>query len=103
MSTRLANRHFAASMRLLRRVGERCARLPSLGELQTLSELTARARIVRSALNARALFEDLQKNVSGLSAALSAYEQRRQSMKQRNDGSAAPPLTACSPPPRPPR
>jgi hypothetical protein len=41
------------------------------------SELTARARILRSALNARWLFEKLQKNLVGLSSALTDFEARK--------------------------
>jgi hypothetical protein len=75
--TNLAQRNFSASMRLMQNVGFKCARLPELGELKTLSELTARARLVRSALNARALFESLNKNLAGLSEALVEFEKRK--------------------------
>ena len=78
--TRLAQSNFDASMRLLKRVEATCATLPALSELRTLSELTARARIVRSALNARSLFENFQKNLVGLSAALADFEERKQRM-----------------------
>jgi hypothetical protein len=78
MATNLAQRNFSASMRLMQNVGFKCARLPELGELKTLSELTARARLVRSALNARALFESLNKNLAGLSEALAEFEKRKQ-------------------------
>ena len=77
MPTNLAQRNFSASMRLMQNVGFKCARLPELGELKTLSELTARARLVRSALNARALFESLNKNLAGLSEALVEFEKRK--------------------------
>ena len=77
MTTNLAQRHFSASMRLMQNVGFKCARLPELGELKTMSELTARARLVRSALNARALFESLNKNLAGLSEALAEFEKRK--------------------------
>lgn len=89
MTTRLANRHFDASMRLLRRVEARCALLPALGELRTMSELTARARIVRSALNARSLFEDFRKNLSGLSAALADYQARKSAIDRRAGAATA--------------
>lgn len=91
MPSNLAERNFSASMRLLRRVGESCARLPELGELTTLSELTSRARIVRSALNARALFEDFNRHLSGLSEALADYERRKQQINRRD--APAPPAT----------
>lgn len=77
MTTNLAQRNFSASMRLMQNVGFRCAHLPELGELKTLPELTARARLVRSALNARALFESLNKNLAGLSEALADFEKRK--------------------------
>ena len=77
MTTNLAQRNFSASMRLMQNVGFKCASLPELGELKTLSELTARARLVRSALNARALFESLNKNLAGLSEALAEFEKRK--------------------------
>jgi len=85
--TNLAQRNFSASMRLMQNVGFKCARLPELGELKTLSELTARARLVRSALNARALFESLNKNLAGLSEALVEFEKR----KRRIAGSSTAP------------
>ena len=78
MTKNLAQRNFSASMRLMQNVGFKCAALPELGELKTLSELTARARLVRSALNARALFESLNKNLAGLSEALVEFEKRKQ-------------------------
>ncbi len=78
MTKNLAQRNFSASMRLMQNVGFKCANLPELGELKTLSELTARARLVRSALNARALFESLNKNLAGLSEALVEFEKRKQ-------------------------
>jgi hypothetical protein len=84
MPSNLAERNFSASMRLLRRVGESCARLPELGELTTLSELTSRAHIVRSALNARALFEDFNRHLSGLGDALAEYERRKQQINRRD-------------------
>ena len=74
----LAERNFNASMRLLRKVEATCATLPALSELRTLSDLTARARIVRSALNARSLFENLHKHLAGLSSALADFEARKQ-------------------------
>ena len=77
MTTNLAQRNFSASMRLMQSVGFKCAHLPELGELRTLPELTARARLVRSALNARALFESLHKNLAGLSEALADFEKRK--------------------------
>jgi len=77
MRSNLAERHFSASMRLMRKVGSSCSLLPELGELRTVSELASRARIVRSALNARALFEDLHKRTTGLSAALADYQARK--------------------------
>ncbi len=77
MTTNLAQRNFSASMRLMQNVGIKCAHLPELGELKTLTELTARARLVRSALNARALFESLNKNLAGLSEALVEFEKRK--------------------------
>ncbi|HZX92643.1 MAG TPA: hypothetical protein VFE67_18550 [Rudaea sp.] len=86
MATNLAQRNFSASMRLMQNVGFKCARLPELGELKTLSELTARARLVRSALNARALFESLNKNLAGLSEALVEFEKR----KRRIAGNSTP-------------
>ncbi len=87
MATNLAQRNFSASMRLMQNVGFKCARLPELGELKTLSELTARARLVRSALNARALFESLNKNLAGLSEALAEFEKRKHRIEA---GSAKP-------------
>ena len=90
MTSNLAERNFSASMRLLRRVGESCARLPELGELTTLSELTSRARIVRSALNARALFENFNRHLSGLSDALADYERRKQQIRRLDAAPAAP-------------
>jgi hypothetical protein len=78
VTTNLAQRNFSASMRLMQNVGFKCARLPELGELKTISELTARARLVRSALNARALFESFNKNLAGLSEALVEFEKRKQ-------------------------
>ena len=77
MTKNLAQRNFSASMRLMQNVGFTCARLPELRELRTISELTARARLVRSALNARALFENLNKNLAGLSEALAEFEKRK--------------------------
>jgi len=77
VTTNLAQRNFSASMRLMQNVGFKCASLPEIGELKTLSELTARARLVRSALNARALFESLNKNLAGLSEALVEFEKRK--------------------------
>lgn len=77
MTKNLAQRNFSASMRLMQNVGVKCASLPALGELKTLPELTARARLVRSALNARALFESLNKNLAGLSEALAEFEKRK--------------------------
>jgi len=77
VTTNLAQRNFSASMRLMQNVGFKCARLPELGELKTLPELTARARLVRSALNARSLFESLNKNLTGLSEALVEFEKRK--------------------------
>jgi len=77
VATNQAQRNFSASMRLMQNVGFKCARLPELGELKTMSELTARARLVRSALNARALFESLNKNLAGLSEALAEFEKRK--------------------------
>jgi hypothetical protein len=90
MPSNLAERNFRASMRLLRRVGESCAQLPELGELTTLSELTSRARIVRSALNARALFENFNRHLSGLSDALADYERRKQQIRRLDAAPAAP-------------
>ena len=77
MTKNLAQRNFSASMRLMQNVGAKCARLPALGELKTLPELTARARLVRSALNARALFESLNKKLAGLNEALAEFEKRK--------------------------
>jgi hypothetical protein len=85
----LAERNFNASMRLLKKVEATCATLPALSELRTLSELTARARIVRSALNARWLFENLQKHLGGLTAALADFEARKRRIAS---GFAAPSL-----------
>jgi hypothetical protein len=62
VSTNPAERNFNASMRLLKKVEATCAMLPALSELRTICELTSRARIVRSALNVRALFENFQKH-----------------------------------------
>ena len=90
MPSNLAERNFSASMRLLRRVGESCARLPELGELRTLSELTSRARIARSALNARALFEDFNTHLAGLSAALADYQSRKRKLTGRNEDAPVP-------------
>jgi hypothetical protein len=91
-----AERNFSASMRLLRRVGNSCALLPELGELRTVSELTSRARIVRSALNARALFEDLNKHLAGLSAALADYQMRKQQIGPRKQPAPAPANSTAS-------
>jgi len=88
VTTNLAQRNFSASMRLMQNVGFKCAHLPKLGELKTMSELTARARLVRSALNARALFESLNKNLAGLSEALAEFEKRKRRIAE---GSATPP------------
>jgi hypothetical protein len=77
VTTNRAERNFNASMRLLKRVEATCATLPALSELRTISELASRARIVRSALNARALFENLHKHLTGLSAALADYQARK--------------------------
>ena len=77
MSSNLALRNFSASMRLMKNVGASCAALPELAELKTLAELTARARLVRSALNARALFASFYQNLSGLGQALADFEQRK--------------------------
>lgn len=57
---------------------------------QDLPELTARARLVRSALNARALFESLHRNLAGLSEALADFERR----KRRIAGHATSPLVS---------
>lgn len=85
MTTNLAQRNFSASMRLMQNVGFKCAKLPELGELKTLPELTARARLVRSALNARALFESLNKNLAGLSEALAEFEKRKRRIAGQAD------------------
>lgn len=85
MTANLARRNFSASMRLMRNVGARCAGLPALGELKTLPELTARARLVRSALNARALFESLSRNFAGLSEALADFEKRKRRISGQAD------------------
>ena len=77
MTGNLAQRNFSASMRLMQNVGFKCARLPELGELKTMPELIVRARLVRSALNARSLFESLNKNFAGLSEALVEFEKRK--------------------------
>jgi hypothetical protein len=82
VKTNRAERNFNASMRLLKKVGASCSTLPALSELKTISELTARARIVRSALNARALFENFQKNLSGLNDALADYRTRKQQIAE---------------------
>ena len=84
MTTNLAQRNFSASMRLMQNVGFKCAHLPELGELKTMSELTARARLVRSALNARALFESLNKNLAGLSEALVEFEKRKRRIAENS-------------------
>lgn len=78
-------------MRLLSKVGASCASLPALSELKTMSELAARARIVRSALNARSLFENFQKHVVGLNDALADYQER----KRRLAAEAAPSLPSA--------
>ena len=87
MSTNRAERNFSASMRLLKKVEASCATLPALSELRTISELTSRARIVRSALNARALFENFQKHMVGLNAALADYQARKQRLAEANQSS----------------
>lgn len=92
MSSNLAERNFSASMRLLHRVGVSCAHLPELGELRTVSELASRARIVRSALNARALFEDFSKHLAGLSEALADYQVRKLEIERRDLPAAIAPL-----------
>ena len=79
--SKLTERNFNASMRLLRRIEETCAGLPALSELRTLSELTTRARIVRSALNARSLFENFHKRVAGINEALADYEVRKRNIR----------------------
>jgi hypothetical protein len=79
-----AERNFNASMRLLKKVEASCATLPALSELRTISELTSRARIVRSALNARALFENFQKHMVGLNEALADYAARKQHLAETN-------------------
>ncbi|HET7778668.1 MAG TPA: hypothetical protein VFL07_08960 [Rudaea sp.] len=84
MTTNLAQRNFSASMRLMQNVGFKCANLPELGELKTLPELTARARLVRSALNARALFESLNRNLAGLSEALVEFEKRKRRIAENS-------------------
>ena len=80
--SKLAERNFNASMRLLKKVEETCATLPALSELKTVSELTARARIVRSALNARSLFENFHKRIVGINEALAEYQVRKQQIMQ---------------------
>ena len=77
-------------MRLLRKVEATCATLPALGELRTLSELVSRARIVRSALNARSLFEDFHRHMARLGAALADYQARKQQIARRESSTHQP-------------
>lgn len=91
MTSNRVERNFNASMRLLKRVEATCATLPALSELRTISELTSRARIVRSALNARALFENFHKHLVGLNAALADYQARKQQLGE----STKAPATGC--------
>lgn len=94
MSKRV-ERNFNASMRLLKKVEETCATLPALSELKTVSELTARARIVRSALNARSLFKSFHQRVVGINEALAEYQVRKRQIMQ-GSRDAKPPMASVS-------
>ena len=73
-----AQRNFAAAMRLMTRATVSAAALPSLDAVRTTAELVQRARVVRSALNARSLFRDVYARAAALSEALSRFQERKQ-------------------------
>jgi hypothetical protein len=79
----MTQRHFNASMRLLEKVKASCVALPPIGELRTDADLAARARIVRSALNARSLFQNIHRRGVELNAALVRFHVRKREIAAR--------------------
>lgn len=77
MITKLAERNFSASVRLMKKVEASCVALQPIAELRTEADLVRRALIVRSVLNARALFENLHRRTLTLTAALANFHARK--------------------------
>jgi hypothetical protein len=68
---------FNTAMLLLDQAKEEAAALPPLGAIRTTADLVQRAKIVRSVMNARHLFQEAHQRAEGLSEALVRFQQRK--------------------------
>jgi hypothetical protein len=83
MNAVLIKRNFDASLRLMDRARAASTRLKPLSEIHEVSDLVTRARIVRSELNARALFQGIHRRSLGLTEALARLRQRKRTIYEK--------------------
>jgi hypothetical protein len=81
---------FNTAMLLLDQAKEEAATLPPLATISSTADLVQRARIVRSVLNARNLFEQVHQRAEGLSEALVRFQQRKDKIASRERGEGFP-------------
>jgi len=74
---------FNTAMLLLDQAREEAAALPPLSTIRTTAGLVQRARIVRSVMNARSLFQEVHQHAEGLSEALVRFQQRKKLLESK--------------------
>jgi hypothetical protein len=69
--------NFNTALALLDQAREEAALLPPLSAIRTTGDLVQRARIVRSVMNARNMFQQVHQRAEGLGEALVRFQRRK--------------------------
>jgi hypothetical protein len=77
MNALKARDNFNTAMLLLDQAREEAAALPPISSIRTTADLVQRAKIVRSVLSARRMFQEVHQRAEGLSEALVRFRQRK--------------------------
>ena len=84
MNAMRAKDQFNTALLLLDQAKEEAAALPPLATIRTTADLVQRARIVRSVLDARNLFQQVHERAEGLSEALVRFQQRKEKIASKD-------------------
>ena len=78
-----ARDNFNTAMLLLDQAREEAAALPPISSIRTTADLVQRAKIVRSVLSARKMFQEVHERAEGLSEALVRFQRRKEQLSHK--------------------